>query len=418
MICHAEQIPVDTARLCAHDYGILRLMLGSRTSEVSYGALIDIGSGSVGVGIVMSDHSKTLPEIVWSDRVEMHFSGRKDETEKLRAIREALFSAVLNLSNTGLTELRGKNPKVMLSRILVTCSAPWSKTVTRSITYKQEEEFKVTETLVKELREGAEAKIQSDIVERDAVEASGLRIVERATVNIKVNGYNVHNPLGLKTKAVELAHISGLVPGDIIDAIDEVHDKVLEDSVVSIHTYLLVFYCVLRDLYPDTHAFCIVDISGEATEFGIVEDDVLTYSSFAPIGSNRLLRMMTEGQGVPHEHALSQLRGYQEKTLSEDESRVVEGYLVQYRQITAQTLQKIYDDYHVPQTIVVTSSPEIRGILSEQIMLILNEVTKNTHNVLELDDHLVRDIATESADVFLAISGRFFHKLHGCGEIE
>ena len=72
---------------------------------------------------------------------------------------------------------------------------------------------------------------------------------------------------------------------------------------------MLVFYCVLRQLAPDTTEVCLIDITHEATEIGIVRDGILKYVTHVPFGTFTIARDIASLCKVPNEEALAYLRG-------------------------------------------------------------------------------------------------------------
>jgi Ethanolamine utilization protein EutJ (predicted chaperonin) len=393
---------------------------GRHNETATYGAIIDIGSGSVGIGILKSDHEKKVPEIIFSHRELMKIEKRDDtEQEQLRRMRETLLAASLVFVKDGLQALAACDSKAHINRILVTCSSPWAQTISRNVSYEHDTEIKITKELVGDLIIGAEEEITENLEETAITGSLGLRIVERATVDVRINGYTVHTPVGLLGKNIELTHITGLLPEEVAVAVHEIQEKILPETTLSMHTYMLVIYCILRDLFPETDSLAIVDITGETTEIGIVANGVLIETVHAHYGSNTLLRNIAKQTGGSIEDAQSTLRAYDEGTVHDNIKSEVEAIIAAYEIEVTKTLKGIRSQSGMPHTVIVTALPQTESFFKNKIPSILKKVTNSSMTVLELKKSILNEIAEkENNDVFITLAGRFFHKLHGCGELE
>jgi len=394
------------------------LQFGRKNGTVTYGAIIDVGSGSVGVGILKSDHQKKLPEILYSHREPMRVGKTVDRDEKIRQMREALFSASLALSTEGLKVLGDAEKGVKIKRILVTCASPWAHTVSRNILFHNDEEVRITSSLIQNLINDTEKEIEGSLDESAVIGKLGLHVVERATVSAKVNGYLIHNPANLRGTDVELSQIMGLVPEEVLEAVYEVQEKILVDTKLSAHTFMLVDYCVLKDLFPKTDSLTIINVTGESTEIGVVENGILVGVKHAPYGSYTLLRNASRLGGNP-EHVHSTLRGYVEKTLSDAQLKETEGLVEKYRTVVSDAFKEFHKDKNIPHTFAITAAPQLEAFYKKILPEIAGSTLGGKYTVLEIKDKDSHAIPSPpETDVFILLASRFFHKLHGCGEID
>ncbi|MCA9364092.1 hypothetical protein KC727_02645 [Candidatus Kaiserbacteria bacterium] len=391
---------------------------GGRSSDAQYGALFDVGSGSVGVAIVRSDHTKPQPEVIYAERISTRATLMADRDEIVRGMREALFTASLNLAKTGIHELRSKDSRGTISKLLVTGSAPWSYTISKNILSTHDTEVKVTKALLDDLVENAETEMTDDLEEDTISNALGLTIVERATIDVRINGYSVREPVGLRGKNISLSHITGLLQKEVLDALDEVEEKIFPNTSLSAHSFMLVNYCVLRDAFSEVDNVTIIDVTTEATEIGVVQDGVLNYSTHARHGLNTLLRSIVATTNTAREDALSLLRGYVENTITDKERTRIEHYITQYAHEIAKTLKKIQQKEPVQTTLAITAPFESLAFYRTILPAIVSDATGIEVSLLPFDilgkggiDHI------PAQDIYLAIIARFFHKLHGCGEL-
>jgi hypothetical protein len=394
--------------------------LGNKKSSTTYGAIIDIGSGSVGVGIVESDHTEPLPKLIYTHRELMRINQEQvDREEKLRQMRETFFSAGLALSTDGLKELTSYNKNARIRRILVTVSSPWAHTVSRKISYTHEKPVKVSRSLIENLVTDTEERAEEELNQSGIVGELGLHVVERATVDTRINGYDITDPIGLTGTEIELSHIIGLIPEEILETVYEIQEKVLTDTKLSAHTFMLVNYCIIRDVMPKTHSLCIVDVTGESTEVGLVSDGTLLETRHAPYGSHTLLRDVSHSANATAEHALSLIRGYVEETLSKEEHERVEKYIEPFMNEVKSTCRALRQTQTIPSLITVTALPQLEDFFKKTIPLAIKDTTESQHTLIETTREALKEMPSfANDDLFIGLGSRFFHKLHGCGEID
>ncbi len=396
------------------------MFFGKATKRHRHGVVIDIGSSSVGVAIIESKQSDALPRVVYSHRVNMRISKNNTEpAERLRQMREALFSASLTISKDGLSALAAENPKAKISKIFLVCASPWAYTISRDVAYEDDTDFKITPALISDLAKSAEHEIDSELKNTKVNLTGEFEIVERATVDVRINGYSVHNPFNLVGKTLSLSHITGFILKDIISAVYEVRDKIFTDTEIQAHTSMLVSYCVFRDLFPKTANLTLVSVGGESTEVGLTEKGVLIETQSVLYGSNTLVREISDMTKDTPEHILTILRSHAEKKLHDEAHIDVSKLTALYDEKLTELFSGIFVRRGIPRTIIVTADPNIEHFARASVIKNIEKVTSQKFTVLHIEQKTLEHIAeNELLDVPLAIESRFFHKLHACGDME
>lgn len=385
--------------------------IGRSKTNSSFGVLIDVGSGSVGIGIVESNPNEKLPRLLFARRLFMRVTKRNGtESEQVRQMRETLLSANLVLSIDGMSALREREPHGELSSILIMCSAPWARTITRNVSFKSEEPFKITKELIHDLVVGVEEEAATENANQNTIHAEGFSIVERATVDVRINDYSINNPIDLKGTEISLSHITGLVPKEILESIHEVHDKLYPKSTITAHTAMLVLYCVIRNLFPQTNSFVIIDVTGEATEFGIVENGLLINTMHMPLGSNTLIRRIAESGGKTPGDVESLLHGYTNGLLTDETKNELEKETLAYKTPLIETVQKLLEMGKLPKTLVIVTQSNVYPLFRDIIPRVITDTTHDVYSVLPTDSLILSDIVyNETPDTYLALAARFFH---------
>src|SRR3989338_878408 len=121
-----------------------------RTKDTRCGVIISIKSGSVEGSIILSSHRQKLPVVVYTSETLMPL--RADaEPDRVLAMRRALFSVMVALAQDGMKVLYAQQKRARVDRVLVSCGAPWSNTITQRIHFEQDAPFTVTPRLVDEI---------------------------------------------------------------------------------------------------------------------------------------------------------------------------------------------------------------------------------------------------------------------------
>lgn len=388
-----------------------------KSSTLQYAALFDIGSGTAAVGIAKFVPTEPLPQLIYSKRIEMRISEHTSKKDVvLRRVREAIFSSALLLSQEGIPMLKKHDPRARISKLFVTCSSPWSYNLARTVEYNNDEPFKITEAVIRDLEQSAKDTILRELKETHDPLKQQFAVVEQATVHTTVNDYSVENPLDLRGTKLSLSHVIGLIPKEILKGIHEVQEKLLPRTEIHAHTYMLIMYCILRDLFPQLTTCCIVDITGEAIEFGFVDQGILTENHALPFGSRTFIREAVEKTKRPTSDILSMIADY---TLSKSDAALLKPTVDLFIERYSDGIKGIMSKKVIPQDIILTTPRNFENIGRQILEASLKKATGKEVNVITVDPKMVDEItAGTHDDVYLALEARFFHKLHGCEEIE
>jgi cell division ATPase FtsA len=165
------------------------------------------------------------------------------------------------------------------------------------------------------------------------------------------------------------------------------------------------------------HSACIIDVTGDATEFGIVEHNLLIDNTYIPYGTQTLIRNVAKAKGNPLADLETQLSEYT-RAVCTDETPLGNA-VADYRTQLIEGINTILEHRSLPKTILITAHAPYQRVFKEILEHTLHEMGLDTeHEVITLPELAVSEVMDEtSPDVYLAMSARFFHKLHGCADI-
>lgn len=397
-------------------------IFGLRKSNVRYGAVVDIGSGSVLVSIIKSDPNKSYPEIIWSHREHAPLKNIDSLEQSAKAVMTALVNASMMLDSEGRRELNNYVNTAELSELQFSISAPWSYTVTKNIIYTQEKDFDITETLIEELLDAVESKVEGELNDSETLKTLGLQIIANCQMSLSANGYQIANPENNTANTLSISQSSAVAQEYLIDAITELQQKLFTRSKTTKLSFILMFFSVVRESLTKQNNICLVDVTYEATEIGIVRDGVLTYCTHTPYGSFSLAREISNITGVPLTESFGYLHTDRPfsflENLNKKQVLEIEKLIENYTQRISDLFKETGDSLSIPKKILIhsdlKSEPFFSGIVHKagtrvlksppQISLITTEIIKKFYTA-QTDGAKI----TIPVDTALLLSAQFFH---------
>ena len=396
-----------------------------KKDKVRCGVLIDIGSGSVLASIVSSDETKTHPDIIWSKREYTPLRQINSISDSAKSVMTSLMNVMMLLDSEGRKTLFESTGQRKLHDIQITISAPWSYTVTKTISYQNNANFEVTVTLIEELLRTAQQKVEEEMQENEEVNNLGLDVIARSTIQVIANGYPIKVTGKQKANSIKVVESSSVAQEYLTKAISDMQGKMFPDSDLKKYSFMLPFFYVMRELDTVVSEYCLVDVTYEATEIGIVRDGILNYCTHAPYGSFSLAREISKITSVPLEEAHGYFNSDDFSSFlarySEKQKKEVELLLESYQERTALLFGETGDSLSIPKKIYLHGNHKTEPFFHSQIEKAATRATKTQHVVYEvtselLTKHFAKDdtlkLKSSDQDTGLLISAQFFHNQH------
>jgi hypothetical protein len=394
----------------------------SAAKTIRYGALIDIGSGSVLVAIIRSDATKRYPEVIWAKREYAPLRKSASLTDSAKHVMTSLVNALMLLDSEGRKAFLEKTGQTKLPETQVTIAAPWSYTISKNITYSHAEPFTVSRELIDELLRTAHQKVEEEIVQNEKVDQLGLSVITRSVIGLSANGYTQSTANNQRAKTLRVVEASAIAQDYLIHALEEAREKVLPETKLSLYSFILVYFDSIRQLFPETSEYCIVDITFEATELGVVRDGLLSYTTHTPFGSFSLARELSEILGVPLEEAFGYLHTDDPLALITLHSKEAQADAVtvfeKYQEKLVDLFHETGDSLAIPKKIFLHGNLRTENFFAKQISDAARKATNTSHAMYPVSKELVqRNYPAEIAealtdsdlDTALLISAQFFH---------
>jgi len=397
--------------------------LFSRTNNnVQYGAILDIGSGSVLGAIVESDSTKANPRILWSKREFSPLKQNTDLKDGAKSVLTSLFNIMMLVDSEGRKALYSETGTDKIQCLQVTFSAPWSYTTTKTITYENEEDFLISTELVEELVRTAQKQIQSDLETKEKIDNYGLEVVSRSTMQLIANDYPIRINDKQKAKVLKVIEATTVVQKQFTENVESMKQKMLRSSKLSQFSSMLTFYTAINQLSHAYQNFCLINITFEATELGIARGGVLTYTTYMNTGTFSIAREIADILLVP----LSEAHAYLSspslddfiKPYTDKQKESVEQVVVNYREKLTALFKETGDSLSIPHKIFIHGNLETEAFFNEHVAKAAKANTRLEHAVYNVTNELLTknytaeelaEIKKRPDDTALLISAQFFH---------
>lgn len=390
---------------------------GSNKNNIRYGALLDIGSGSVVASIVRSDETISNPEIIWSKREYSPLKKSDIQTNNTKGVLTSLMNVMMLLDSQGRQKLYETSRTNNIDFLQVSISAPWSHTTTKTISYSNEEEFEITTDLVSELIRTAEKKSAEELETREKINDFGFSIINRRTLQIFANEYPINVTGKQKAKSLKIVEATAIAQKNILSAIEDIRDKILPKAELSLYSFMLPYYFVTNSIGNNSE-YCLVDITYEATEIGIVRNGFLNYSTHCTYGAYSLARDISEILQISADEAYGYLTQEDIFTFmnsaTEEQKSAVSKIIDDYVNKLSDLFKETGDSLAIPRKIYIHGNLKTEIFLNDKLKLAAKRATRLDHATYKVSEQVLNKYykdasVVEKQDTAILITAQFFH---------
>ena len=279
----------------------------TKKEQLHTSIIFDIDSASVGVAVVGYKEGKTIPiREYYSARTELdtHLSFEDFFARTLRVFQEVANEALIH-------------SPADIDSIYVAMGTPWVSSQKRTAHYKRKKPFVLNKELAEEI---IKKEIKDPLSKNlDYHEHRDLRIFERRSIDIYVNGYPTLKPFDEKREVsdVDIHSLTSVISGTTKEAFVHTIQRVFhrEPQCIS-NTFVL--YQALRTFIPNENSAMILDLGGTNTQMYVVHDDHLQDIASFPVGREHLIEDLATRLAVGKGKARSLVRLYTQEMLDEE----------------------------------------------------------------------------------------------------
>jgi Tfp pilus assembly PilM family ATPase len=191
---------------------------------------------------------------------------------------------------------------------------------------------------------------------------------------------------------------------------------------MSLYSFILIYFYIFRHLFEESAEYCLVDITYEATEIGIVRDGILSYTTHTAFGSFSLAREIATILDIPLEEAFGYMHTEDPLTLlqqySPEKIADVKEVFKQYEGRLSSLFHETGDVLAIPKRIFLHGNLESEAFFSKRVGEGARLATNTSHAIYSASaelakrkypEELVAKFSSEAVDTALLISAQFFH---------
>ena len=332
---------------------------GNKNKFKKCALLIDIGSGSVTVALVLLEN--TVSDVIATATTDIAVLSDLTYARFEKEMQKALISSLSKII---------KNSTVPLDRINVCLSSPWYASQVRTAKLVRLAPFPVSKSILddmirRELKAFEEEEIKSKNLAGDAV-----RGIESQTIRARLNGYETHQPIGLTAKELELTIFLSVASETTLKSIEDIISRVYAAPVM-FSSFLSMTYLVARDFFPNQENYMLLDVGGEVSDISLVKENGLQQSFSFPLGKNFILRRLSEGlkRTIAESKTLWTLHieGKTDGTVKDDCDRILLLARNEWQTAFQKALYTASKDLSIPDIILLTVDDDVAVWFSDTI---------------------------------------------------
>lgn len=351
--------------------------------QTAAGAVLDISPGRIDLAIVLSTNSKPFPEIVWFHSEDLKTTV---EAETNPLLKKAINNAFSELVSSGLKTLKQNNPSVSLDLVQVAISAPFSYSVPRTVSLKNDKPFSITKKLINELEKKAETEALK-------VQATGLTkglsldSLSNSTVALSINGYPTRYPFKSEATELSLSQLITLAPSNLVANIKEIVGKYLPRATLDMDSFMALFFKAISVLVPKNTDATLIAINDSSTELCVIREGLPITSVSIPFGLEKLSHEISQASGLlPHEAKSIMKENSVDNTIkqSKHKKNSAEAKVALYSDELKGLFSQVGASLSLPKTIYLHVDRLSESFFINTIEKISREVTGTKHVVIPI----------------------------------
>lgn len=375
--------------------------------------LFDIGSASLGAAFVLRRHDE-LPKILFSFRENITIEKDFDFDRFLASTIKSLDIVVDKVFS---------EKKFVPEKVFCVLSSPWYASQTRNIKLSKDKDFIFTEKLLNDLSKQEINLFEEENLSKYLHDNNKVRLIEFKNMKTMLNGYFSISPFGKKARDINITSFISASPEEILSKIENSINRHFNNKKISFLSFSMASFMATRDVFNHEEDFLLIDIGGEITDISMIKKDVLTTSISFPIGSNLLIKQISEDLHCSINEAISflslYLDGHAGKSTDKDISKVLDSFKKDWISKFQESLFSFSTDISIPSNIFLSVDENIGIFFKEAIkdekfnqysfteskfnIVILN--TDILHNFIKLENGVLHDSFLSIESIYI---NRFF----------
>jgi len=388
--------------------------------------VLDIGSASIGGALVLFS-SAAHPTVIYTVRREMKFKEKVDFKNLVLSMEETLDLVLLDIQKEGLAHARVSGKMFSApEKAYCVLGAPWYASQVRVIKESRETLFRVNQNSLSEILAREVNSFKDSESERylhEGILRGDIDLIEKETLSVKLNGYEVQKPYDRLTRRMEMLLYLSLAPREILETVREKIGRLFHLENIEFHSLSLASWSTVRDIWEKEKDFLFVDVGGEMTEVLLVRHGVPQGTISFPLGKNFFVRKIAHRLRTTSHEATSLLTLYLLEKGSEEVTQqitdVLENIKKEWQGGFVAALREISEGLYLPPRVFLTAHSVFEPLFSQSIqntIMSTDDISAESFSVLSINygtlSQYVYIGGNLQKDPFLLLFSLFAHKMH------
>lgn len=387
--------------------------------------VFDVGSASIGGALVGAHDEDTKAKIIYDIRIPITFQKNIKYDRLMKEMFSTMKSVAANIERNGIRKF-GNNINVRdIKDVFCVFASPWYVSDISVLKFQKDKPVTISPEFISEIIKNADNKSNKSFKGQfNKKKITNPKLIEKNIIQILLNGYATNNPYGKKSDRVDMTLFTGMISGKIENKTRELLEKTFSASDISFHTFSLVSFGAVRDIFSTEKNFLLMDIGGEVTDISIIRNDTIVKITSFPIGKNSFIRESAKSLNTIPEEAHSLLRLYLEGKSIGQESEKMEKALIAAKEKWLLSFRKTLADFEgglsLPKTIFLTVDTDVSKLFIDIIKndeFSAHTLANQAFTIVELSSRILKEYCQASkesnfrCDPFLAVEALFFHRI-------
>jgi len=332
----------------------MQFTLPSSAHTLRQAALVfDIGSGSVGAGVVLVGVAGKESRIAISRRITLSQEDR-DEKQLIVAISSAVEKVgtfvLKSYAESPLHKEYGSPQS-----IYVTVHAPWVRSSTSEGLLLLKAPTSITKELISQAWVAKSEK-------KEPIPSTHQKL-EQMVVRVELNGYPTGNPIGKVASSLRSVVLESVISSTFYSAIEQGIHSILPGKPIIARSAAFTYSRVIKDISPQLDSYLFVDISSEASACSVVQGGTITNLGSVPVGFRTLVRSAAAAQKGTVQETLSMIRLITEGGSTDGAANSIEKAIAdaesEYMRAFGEVFSSLSKTERLPNTLFLAIHPKL-----------------------------------------------------------
>ena len=254
--------------------------------------ICDLGSSSVG-GALITISRKGKAKVLWQERINLNLSPSGHRTDL--ALLTMCLKQLVESADSFLFKVHSLGD---VKEVLISVSSPWYISRFKKEDIRKNDTFTVSSDHLKEIVQKAAQSLGVEIIsQRDSQSQlfkSGSSVIEQQTMDLKINGYAIKNPIDIKARDLTISMMLSIIPQELGTFLGAVFDKYWSNVRYQIMSFPHSHFKALNYLRLDQEDQVLIDVTGMRTELTYIKKGAIAKISYLNMGKNDFINYLSE----------------------------------------------------------------------------------------------------------------------------